>query len=66
MKTTLTSTVNADGVITIDRRDFDGLLYDVAAYHQRLILDATDRMVIKRLVELGWTPPDGKKTPQDG
>lgn len=65
MKTTLTSTVDVNGVITIDRHDFDGLLHDVAANHQRLILDTMDRMVIKRLVELGWTPPDEKKLPQD-
>lgn len=61
MKTTLTSTVNEHGVITIDRQDFDGLLHDVVQHYQRMILDTTDQMVIKRLVELGWTPPGGAK-----
>lgn len=64
MKTTVSSTVDANGVITIDRQDFDGL-HDVVQHHQRMILDTTDQMVIKRLVELGWTPPDRKNPPQD-
>jgi hypothetical protein len=61
MKTTLSSTVDANGVITIDRLDYASLQDDYVTHHQRHILDTMDQMVIKRLVELGWTPPGGAK-----
>lgn len=66
MKTTLSSTVYANGVITIDRLDYASFLGDYVTHHQRHTLDTMDKMVIKRLVELGWTPPDEKKPPRDG
>lgn len=67
MKTTLSCTLDAEGIITVERKDWvSPPLYTVIAHHERKVLDTMDQMIINRLVELGWTPPDGKKPTQDG